>query len=235
MKSFSLFFSIFLFSNIFGQVKTNFTDTESLLKGIEPAKSVTSWMLISNEDGTENIIKSTKKIEDFSTQETGFQLINNDHQFYYIVFNEGNNVNYITDLSSLKSFLGRIDNVEEAALLAISEGYFLDIEFSDLAGNYITTEDSYIVELAKITSNSCPLAKSHFELTIDKKSGSVISVKDNGVYNEVYDKSCKNNPHYSALQEQIDEAKEKKKQEAIESKEAKAKAKKKLMKSMRRR
>lgn len=234
MKSIFLAIIFFLFAQVSGQEKKNFGNSESLLRAISPG-SINSWMLISNIDGKENSIYSTKKIENYASQDSGFQLINNAGQFYYIVYNEGNDVKYITDIASLKSFVGTIDNAAEAALTAIADGYFLDAEFHHLAGNYIENKENYILELGKITSTSCPLGKSHFEIIINKKSGNITSVKDNGVYNEVFDKSCENNPHYTQLQKQVEEAKANKEQEAIENKAAKAKAKKKLLKSINKR
>ena len=232
MKNTSLFIFFLLFANVFGQTKTNFADTESLLYEIKPDKSITSWMLIFNEYGRDKIIKSTKKMENYSPQESGFQLIKNEDQFYYIVYSEGNETKYITDFTGLKSFLGTIDNPQEAAIIGILEGYFLDSEFKNLAGNFISNKETFVVELGKITTTKCPLAKNSFELTIEKKSGKITSVKDNGVYNEVYDKTCANNPHNAVIEEQMKDAEAKKVQDAIENKEAKAKAKKKLMKSM---
>ena len=232
MKKSSLFFALFLFLNIFGQEKKNFTNTESLLKGIQPDKSITSWQLISNEYSRSSLVKSYGNKIDFLPQTSGFQLIENPDQYYFIAYNKNGKTSYVTDKTELKNFIGKIDNAEEAAIIALFSGYFLDEEFLNLAGNYRQTPDSYIVELAKISSQKCPLSKSHYEISVNKKSGEITLVKDNGNYSEVYDKTCENNPHYSALQKQIDDAKAKKAQDVIDNKEAKAKAKIKLMKSM---
>lgn len=206
MKKFTIFISIFLITNVFGQTKITFSNTESLLKEIKPDKSVNSWMLVSSEYGREKVIKSSNKLNDYAPQDSGFQLVKNDDQFYYIVYLEGSTLKYIKNTDNLKSFLGTIDSPEEAAILGILDGYILDEEFKNLAGNYVDKKDSYAIELGKITTTSCPFAKNHYELTINKKSGKITSVKDNGVYNEVFDKSCANNPHNSMMEKQMEAA-----------------------------
>lgn len=229
MKRIFLVLTIFLFATISAQEKKNYATAESLLMAINPV-NIDSWMLISNVDGKDNSIYSTNKTENYESQDSGFQLINSENQFYYIVYYEGSTVKYIKDLASLKSFVGTIDNAEEAAVVGITEGYFLDTEFHHLAGNYINKKDQYIVELAKVTSTSCPLSKSHYELTIDKKTGKIISVIDNGVYNEIFDKSCENSPRHAEIQKQIEEAKLKKIEEAKEAKIMRDKMRKKQLK-----
>ena len=234
MKSLFLLLTFFLFAAVSGQEKKNFGNSESLLMSINPPPNISSWMLISNVDGIQNSIYSTKKMENYQAQESGFQLNTSGNQFYYIVYIESGNVKYIKDLTALRSFVGTIDNAEEAAIIAITEGYFLDAEFHHLAGNYINQKDKYIVELAKVTSTSCPLSKSHYELTIDKKSGKITSTIDNGVYNEIFDKTCENNPRNAEILQQIEDAKAKKAEEAKEAKIMRDKMKKKQAKAMRR-
>ncbi|MFC6266870.1 hypothetical protein [Frigoriflavimonas asaccharolytica] len=235
MKNILLFLSLIFFANAIGQQKTTFADSESLLKEIKPEKNITSWMLISNEYGRSSTVKSYGKKIDFEPQEFGFQLIKNEDQFYYIAYLAGNSTKYIKDSRELKSFLGTINTPEEAAIVGILGGYFMDLEFKNLAGNYIINKDNYIVELAKITTTNCPLAKNHYELIIDKKTGNIISTKDNGAYNEIYDKTCTNNPHNAVIEKQMKDAEAKKVQDAIDSKDAREQAKKKLQKSMNRR
>ena len=85
MKSIFLVLAIFLFATISAQEKKNYATAESLLMAINPG-NVNSWMLISNVDGKENSIYSTNKIENYESQGSGFQIINSDNQFYYIVY-----------------------------------------------------------------------------------------------------------------------------------------------------
>ena len=232
MRSIILLVAFSFFGLFSGQEKKNFSNTESLLKGIQADKSISAWILISTEYGRETVLKTSGKTFDYNHQDTGFQIIKDEDQYYYYAFSKNGKIEYATDIASLKSFLGDINSPEEAALYAIFDGYLLDEEFKHLAGNYAETKGEYIIELAKVTSEKCPFAKTHYEITFDKKTGKVIAEKDRGVYFEVFDKSCENNPHYSDLVKQMDDAKAQKEQDAIEHKEAKAKAKKKLMKSM---
>ena len=232
MRSVVLLLTVCFFGLLSGQEKKNFSNTESLLKGIQADKGISAWILISTNYGRDTVLKTYGKTFDYNHQDAGFQIIKNEDQYYYYAFSKNGKIEYATDIASLKSFLGDINSPEEAALYAIFDGYLLDEEFKHLAGNYAETKDKYIIELAKVTSEKCPFAKTHYEITFDKKTGKVIAEKDRGVYSEVFDKSCENNPHYSDLVKQMDDAKAKKEQDVIEHKEAKAKAKKKLMKSM---
>ena len=234
MKRCSIFLLLLLFANVFGQKKVLYSSEGSLLNEMQPAKNITSWMLISCEYGKNTVVRSSGNQLNYDSQDSGFQFSKNENQYYFIVYDEGGKTMYVRDLASLKFLLGTIDNPAEAALLGISEGYFFDSEFKELAGNYINDKNNYIVELAKVTSTSCPLSKNHYELTIDKKTGKIISAIDNGVYNEIYDKTCKNNPHHAEIQVQIEEAKVKQLEKDKEAKIMRDKMKKKQAKTHKR-
>lgn len=109
-------------------------------------------------------------------------------------------MNYITDLEGLKKFVGKIDNAEEAAIVLTTEGYMVDEEFKDVAGNYYEDPANYYLDLGKLTSKECPYQKTHFTLTVNKSSGAVSKIKDNGTYIELYNKKCANNPRLLKIQ-----------------------------------
>jgi hypothetical protein len=74
------------------------------------------------------------------------------------------------------------------------EGYFVDEEFNDLAGNYAEDNKNYYLEIGKLTSKECPYQKKHFNITVNKATGEVSNIKDDGTYIELYNKKCTNNP-----------------------------------------
>lgn len=234
MKNIFLVLAIVLSAGAPAQQKINFDNTENLLKKIQPNQNISSWILISSEKGTHHHVASSGKLADYNVQPAGFMVNNDANYYYYFVFTQGSSVAYVTDKEQLRNFIGTVENAEEAALLGILDGYFLDEEFKNLSGNHQADKSTFKIELAKITSEKCPFAKSHYEISVPKNGKNISAVKDLGVYFQVFDKSCANNPHYSELQKQIDSAKAKNEEEAIKNKEMKAKLKKQLLKRMKR-
>jgi hypothetical protein len=43
--------------------------------------------------------------------------------------------------------VGKIDNAQEAAIILASDGYMVDEEFKDLAGNYHEDQKNYYLDL----------------------------------------------------------------------------------------
>lgn len=231
----NIFFFFFVFSYAFNYaqstVKTPVTDANLLLKKINPNNGV-SWVVVHNEYAHDTEIQSSGKIN-YMPQFSGFKIDADDEGFYYIAQSAKGNISYITDLAALKSFIGTVDNGEEAVLALLSQGYFPDLGYKDLAANYQDKGKTFVVEMSKITSASCPLAKSYYELTVDKKTGAILQEKDLGRYSEIYNKDCTNNPHYAELEKQIAEAKAKAEEQKRIQKEINLKMKKRLEKQRR--
>lgn len=194
---------IFLFSGVLGSAqekKTKFPGISGILQYISPNSKVDSWVLVYNSYGkNQEIKKSGGKIE-YTPQFSGFNLVPSEDSFYYIAYSSGGKINYIADLEALKSFVGKIDNAEEAAIVLATDGYIVDEEFADLAGNYYQDSSNYYLELGKLTSKECPYRKTHYALTVNKSTGAVSNIKDNGNYIELYNKKCPNNPRLLKIQ-----------------------------------
>lgn len=199
---------LFIFSAfgvlVFSQEKKNFTTTQNILKALQPNERMDSWTLVYNHYSRDEVIKTTGKGTDYMPQFSGFRLSNEDEGFYYIAKSAGGKTSYITDTEQLRKFIGTVDNGEEAAIIGILDGYFLDEEFEDLAGNYYADAQNFYVELGKVTSKECPFEKTHFMLTVNKKSGTIINVKDNGEYFEVYSTACANNPRMQNYKKELE-------------------------------
>jgi len=189
-----LFIFLFLGTMLFAQEKKKFSSISNVLKSIIPNDKTDFWVLVYNDYGKGQEIKISGTKKDYAAQSSGFNLFPNEDSFYYIAFSKGGQINYITDLAGLKSFVNRIDNVEEAAIDSAIEGYFVDEEFKDIAGSYYEDKSNYYLDLGKLTSKECPYQKTHYTLTVNKSTGVVTNVKDNGTYIELYNKKCTNNP-----------------------------------------
>lgn len=197
-----LLFTLSFGIKIAAQEKSFFSSEENILKNIIPNDKFDFWVLMHNHYGKDREVKLTGNKKDFETPSSGFNLSPNESSYFYIVYGKGGNLNYITKLEDLKPFIGKADNYQEAALLGVVDGYRIDYEFKNIAGNYHEDATNYYIDLGKVTSRDCPYAKTHFTLTVDKKSGGIANIKDNGTYSEIYKKDCKNNPRLKKLNEE---------------------------------
>ncbi|KQT24416.1 hypothetical protein ASG22_10425 [Chryseobacterium sp. Leaf405] len=200
-KQFSLFVFLFLGVLSYAQEKKQFSNVSSILQYITPNIKTDSWILVHQSYGKDNVIKKSGTLKDYIPQSSGFNIgIAQEDEFYYIVYSSGGKTENITNLDGLRNFIGKIDNINEAAILASTDGYIVDEEFRDLAGNYYDDKSNYYLELGKLTSKECPYQKKHFTLTINKSMGTITDVKDNGAYIELYNKKCTNNPRLLKLE-----------------------------------
>ncbi|MBT2621530.1 MULTISPECIES: hypothetical protein [Chryseobacterium] len=178
----------------YSQEKKKFSSIPNVLKEIEPNGKIDFWVLVYNTYAKDQEIKISGAKKDYTPQFSGFDLFPDEDSFYYIAYSSGGKISYITDLESLKGFIGKVDNVEEAAIAATIDGYMIDEEFTDVAGNYYEDRNNYYLDLGKLTSKECPYQKTHYTLTVNKTTGAITNVKDNGTYIELYNKKCANNP-----------------------------------------
>nr|WP_315031521.1 hypothetical protein [uncultured Chryseobacterium sp.] len=187
---------IFLFLGVLGfsQEKKKFSSIPNILQQLDPDDKVDSWVLVYNSYGKGQEIKTYGSKLSYTPQFSGFNLFPSEDSFYYIAYSSGGNMNYVIDTEALKKFVGKIDNAQEAAIILAADGYIVDEEFKDLAGNYHEDKSNYYLDLGKLTSKECPYQKTHYTLTVNKATGMVTNVKDNGTYIELYNKKCANNP-----------------------------------------
>jgi len=209
-----LFVFLLLGTSVYSQEKKKFSSIDGVLARVIPNKNVDSWVLMYNEYGKNTEVKISGKKPDYLPQFAGFNLRPGEESFYYIVSSVGGKISYVTDIRELKDFIGTIDNVEEAALSAVLEGYLIDEQFVDVAANYYEDKINYYLDLGKVTSAECPYQKTHYTLTVNKATGTITNIKDNGTYIEVYTKNCKNNPRLLKI-EKKEEPKEEPKKRSV--------------------
>ncbi|MDF2551811.1 MAG: hypothetical protein K0R77_1086 [Chryseobacterium sp.] len=190
--SFILFFLIGVFA--FSQEKKKFFSTQNVLAKIIPNDKFDFWVLVHNNYGKNEELKTSGAKKDYMPQFSGFNITPTEDSFYYIVYSKGGKINYITEIAGLKDFIGKVDNPEEAALSAVLDGYIIDEQFVNVAGNYYEDKTNYYLDLGKVTSKECPYEKKHFTLTVNKTTSQISNVKENGTYIELYTKKCPNNP-----------------------------------------
>ena len=209
-----LFVFLFLGISVFSQEKKKFSNIDYVLGKIVPSTKVDFWVLVNNKYGKNREVKVSGTKQDYLPQFVGFNFRPGEESFYYIVCSVGGKISYLTDQKELKEFIGKVDNAEEAALLAVLDGYLIDEQFVDIAANYYDDKTNYYLDLGKVTSKECPYQKTHFTLTVNKSTGVVSNVKDNGTYIEVYTKNCTNNPRLLKIEKKEEPKNEPKKQPA---------------------
>lgn len=208
------FLFFFLGISVFSQEKKKFSNIDTVLGKIVPNGKVDFWVLVNNKYGKNREVKVSGTKQDYLPQFVGFNFRPGEESFYYIVSSVGGKISYLTDLKELKEFIGKVDNAEEAALSAVLDGYLIDEQFVDIAANYYDDKTNYYLDLGKITSKECPYQKTHFTLTVNKSTGVVSNVKDNGTYIEVYTKNCTNNPRLLKIEKKEEPKDDPKKQPA---------------------
>lgn len=94
----------------------------------------------------------------------------------YIIIIENNKIKYLKTKEEFKEFIGTIDNLEEAMLLARTDDYILDTDIKGSA--YRIKDDTYELHLMKF--HEYPSQKESVEIKIDKKGN--VKTKSLGIY-----------------------------------------------------
>jgi len=178
------------FKKIPFDLKTNFRDTIALK--INPVEDYKYWAYVSFRQsisggertaiisqGGDSLLRKNVNIK----QKT-FGFFQGGHPSFtcnYIVALDGGKEKVIDTNEGFRAFLGTIDNLEEAVLLAISNGYWLD---PDIRGSaFRINNGNYEMHLLKFSSH--PLQKESVEVIVNKNG--TIKAKSLGVY-------CKGKP-----------------------------------------
>ena len=160
-------------------------DDEELLKHIVPYDENVQYWEINYLDGQTKVLASFGNLGDeepnklkfyhnsFSGFFTGCQPLLCS---YRIVFLKDGSWNFVESIEELKTFIGKVENVQEAFLLARMQGFRID-EKSDGNG-YLKTEKGYKLKVMKY--KSCPESKESFNVFIN--SDEIVSVSSNGFY-----------------------------------------------------
>lgn len=219
IRKFWVFGFLFLGTFSYAQEKKHFSNVSIILQNIIPNVKASSWLLIHSSYGKDHILKQSGASIDYVSQTSGFNIgIAEENEFYFIVYVSGGKTEYVTTLEGLKNFVGKPDDIQDAAISAATDGYIIDEEFRDIAANYYEDKSNYYLNLGKLTSTECPYQKKHFTLTISKSAGIITEAKDNGSYIELYNKKCTNNPRLLKIEKKEEPKDEPKKKPARSTK-----------------
>lgn len=150
--------------------------------GFNPDKKFDYWACIRSGFPYYNsisILYETKEdlytVDDFKLLNEGFYNIgHHSNRAYYLITIKNGNIDYITEMDKLLSFLGEIDTMEEALLIARINGFGVDFD-NPKGGSYRKTKDGF--EFLLMDGASLPKIEfiQHW-VKVDKK-GNVFSEK----------------------------------------------------------
>ncbi|CAA7194502.1 hypothetical protein [Chryseobacterium potabilaquae] len=180
-----------LYSQISSSVSTDFKKipdildtTDYLYPFIVPDKKFEYWSVLSNETDPEKMAIYESQMPEYMTlndpaPEKGFfQRCLGTSCFSYILACENNHTTYFSSEKQLRDFIGFVDNLPEAILIAKTYGFTVDTTHT-LSASY-KIEDHFIsLYVAKI--KNCPTSKESFLIKINRKTGK-LETKSKGIF-----------------------------------------------------
>ncbi|PIF45199.1 hypothetical protein CLU96_2200 [Chryseobacterium sp. 52] len=158
--------------------------TEYLYPFIVPDKAFGYWRVLTNDTDPDKAVIYESQMPDFMTinepfPEKGFfQKCVGNNCFSYILACKKERSVYFSSEQQLRDFIGTVDNLPEAILLAQTYGFSIDTS-NKLSGSY-KMEDKHIY-LYVSKSKDCPEIKESYFIKINRKTGKLES-KNNGIY-----------------------------------------------------
>ncbi|MCS3532018.1 hypothetical protein [Chryseobacterium sp. JUb7] len=149
-------------------------NTELLYPFIFPNKKYDYWSVLRNNPDPDDAIIYESQAPDFMTindpaPEKGFfQKCLGQDCFSYLIACENSQSKYFSNEQQLRDFIGTIDNLPEAVLIANTYGYTVDI--TNKLGSSYKIDDKYVsLYLSKFNNNS--EIKEYFFIKINRKNG----------------------------------------------------------------
>ncbi|MCJ8153932.1 hypothetical protein MKJ01_09205 [Chryseobacterium sp. SSA4.19] len=164
---------------------------ELLYPFIIPDKKYQYWSVLrNNPDPDEAVIYESQMpeymtINDPAPEKGFFQKCLGEDCFTYLIACKNGQSEYFSDEKQLRTFIGTVDNLPEAVLIANTYGYTVD-STNRLSSSYIIEEKYIVLYLSK--PKGCPKTKESFLIKIYKKTGALASTS-NGIYFK--SKDCK--------------------------------------------
>lgn len=159
-------------------------NTELLYPFIVPDKEYAYWRVLTNDPDPDKAVIYESQMPDFMTinepfPEKGFfQKCIGEKCFSYILACKKERSVYFSTEQQLRDFIGTLDNLPEAILLARTYGFSVDTA-NTLSSSYKI--DNKHVELYLSKSKGCPEIKESYFIKINRKTGKLES-KNNGAY-----------------------------------------------------
>ncbi|WP_370898266.1 hypothetical protein [Chryseobacterium gossypii] len=158
-------------------------NTDYLYPFIIPDKKYEYWAAL-RKDEKDPLYESQAPLSmgmtDLPSPEQGFFRKCPAGCFSYIIACRSNQPEYFTNEQLLRDFIGYVDNLPEALLIANTYGFFSDSK-DPAGGSYKIENDFILMCLAKV--KDCPETKESFWIRINRKNGQLES-RSNGIYHQ---------------------------------------------------
>jgi len=178
----------------FEKIPEGLNSTKNLFSNIRPAKNYQYWACIRQDfrskthPETEIIVGhgniSHLMNNKFDQPKSGFtfDLLNG---YFYIVYLENDSMKLATNKTQLIRFIGKIDGLEEALLLARIENLEADYN-RDIGGSYQKSQKGFELYLSEF--HKCPVKTEPFRVSIDTQGN--IRAKSLGFYYDIDNNTC---------------------------------------------
>ncbi|MBV8325298.1 hypothetical protein [Chryseobacterium sp.] len=153
---------------------------------IIPDKGYEYWRVLSNDTDSDKAVIYESQMPDFMTinepvPEKGFfQKCIGNHCFSYILACKDSRSVYFSNEQQLRDFIGTVDNLPEALLIAQTYGYSFDTK-NRFTGSYKI--DNKYISIYVLQARGCPVTKESFLVRINRKTGK-LDAKTNGIYSK---------------------------------------------------
>lgn len=180
----NLFFAQTVVPDDYRKIPDILDTTEYLYPFIVPDKEYAYWRVLTNDTDIEKAVIYESQMPDFMTineplPEKGFfQRCLGNACFSYILACKKERSVYFSSEQQLRDFIGTVDNLPEAILLAKTYGFSVDTSHK-VSGSY-KIEDKHIYLYAS-KSQGCPEIKESYFIKINRKNGKLES-KNKGIY-----------------------------------------------------
>ncbi|MDR6920305.1 MULTISPECIES: hypothetical protein [Chryseobacterium] len=186
----NLFFAQVTVPDDFKKIPDIMDNADLLYPFIIPDKSYEYWRVLRNDPDPDKAIiydsqmPESMTINDPAPEKGFFQQCLGNACFSYILACKNSRTIYFSNEQQLRDFIGTVDNLPEALLLAKTYGFSVDFS-NTLSSSYKI--DNRHIDLYVSKPKNCPEVKESYRVKINRKTGKA-EFKSNGIYGP--DKEC---------------------------------------------
>lgn len=175
----------------FKQIPSELNNTESLIKQISPLNKYVYWECVFkdySQKSSRTIVNSgdSSSIKNLKYQVPTAGFINKNWTgYYYIAYHDGNQLNYAYDTKSLQKFIGNINDLAEALLIAEANDFSVDLN-RKIGSAYRKTNNGFELYVSKF--HRCPVQKETFKVYVDSLGN--ISTKSLNYFYDTHKNIC---------------------------------------------
>lgn len=178
------YLGLLLFFSDYHRFPDSFRDRDTLVDAIHPNKNYIYWEYKSGgDDFGQHRYTRGKKPKGLIFKDPGDGIFHGclpGRCYSYICYVDNGEVKYVTTAKQFKDFVGAIDNIEEAVLLA-EVTWHVSIDEESRGGSYFQKDTVYNLQLMKFVP--CPFTRESIYFRIEKNSG-IVQKKSLGIYSD---------------------------------------------------